>query len=90
MVKNEVKIFKALAEETRLKIVDFLKDGEKCVCEIIPMTGKSQPAVSQHLRILSEAGILEFRKERTSIYYNIKDKRFIEIIKMLREVKRGI
>ena len=83
---NEVKIFKALADETRLKIVDFLKDGEKCVCEIIPMTGKSQPGISQHLRILSEAGILKSRKEGTSIYYKIRDKRIMEIINILREI----
>ncbi len=86
MVKNEVNIFKVLADETRLKIVEFLKDGEKCVCEIIPMTDKSQPTVSQHLRILSEANILESRKEGTSIYYKIKDKKFMEIIQMLREI----
>ena len=83
MVKNEVKIFKALADETRLRIIEFLKNGERCVCEIIPMTGKSQPAVSQHLRILSEAGILKSRKEGTSVYYTINDKRVMGIIRML-------
>jgi len=86
-IKNEIKIFKALADDTRLKIVEFLKEGEKCVCEIIPMTKKSQPAVSQHLKILSEADILEFRKEGTSIYYKIKDKRIIGIIQRLKEIK---
>jgi len=85
MLKNEVKIFNALADETRLKIVEFLKDNEKCVCEIIPMAGKSQPAVSQHLRILTEAGILEFRKEGTSIYYKVDDQRVINIVKILRD-----
>ena len=79
-MKNEVKIFKALADETRLRIVEFLKNGERCVCEIIPMTDKSQPAVSQHLRILSEANILESRKDGTSIYYKITDKKFMEIM----------
>ena len=81
--KKQVKIFKALTDETRLSIVEFLKDGEKCVCKIIPMTGKSQPTVSQHLRILSEAGILESRKEGTNIYYKIKDERVIEVMQML-------
>lgn len=85
MLKNEVKIFKALADETRLKIVESLKDNEKCVCEIMPMTGKSQPAVSQHLRILTKAGILEFRKKGTSIYYKIDDQRVINIVKILRD-----
>ena len=61
-MENEVKILKALADETRLTIVEFLKGKEKCVYEIIPITGKSQPTVSQHLKILREAGILKFRK----------------------------
>lgn len=87
MVKKEVKILKALADETRLKIVDFLRDGERCVCEIIPITSKSQPAVSQHLKILTEAGILESRKEGTSIYYRIKDNRVIDAVQILRGVK---
>ena len=83
--KKQVKIFKALSDETRLSIVEFLKEGEKCVCKIIPMTGKSQPTVSQHLRILSEAGILESRKEGTNIYYKIKDKRVIGVMQMVRD-----
>jgi len=86
MARNEVKLFKALADETRLSIVEFLEDGEKCVCKIIPMTGKtgkSQPTVSQHLRILSEAGILESRKEGTNIYYKIRDRKVTDAIKIL-------
>jgi ArsR family transcriptional regulator len=85
MARNEIKIFKALSDETRLSIVEFLKEGEKCVCKIIPMTGKSQPTVSQHLRILSEAGILESRKEGTSVYYKIKDKRVIKVLQTVRD-----
>ena len=86
--KNEVKIFKALSDETRLKIVEFLKDGEKCVCEIIPMTEKSQPAVSQHLRVLTEAGILESRKEGTSVYYRLEDERVIKVMGILRGIEK--
>jgi ArsR family transcriptional regulator len=83
MARNEVKLFKALADETRLSIVEFLEDSEKCVCKIIPMTGKSQPTVSQHLRILSEAGILESRKEGTNVYYKIRDRKVTDAIKIL-------
>jgi len=82
--KKQVKIFKALSDETRLKIVEFLQDNEKCVCEIIPATGKSQPAVSQHLKILTEAQILESRKEGTSVYYRIKDERVTGVMEILR------
>jgi len=62
VMENKIRILKALADETRLKIVEFLSDTEKCVHEIVPITGKSQPTVSQHLRILREAGLINFRK----------------------------
>ena len=61
-MENELNILKALADETRIKIVEFLKGKEKCVYEITPITGKAQPTVSQHLRILREAGVIKFRK----------------------------
>ncbi len=83
--KDKAKFLKALADETRISIVEFLNNKEKCVCKIIPVTGKSQPSVSQHLKILYEAGIIEPRKEGTSKYYKIKDKRAIRILEMLKD-----
>lgn len=82
-MKDEIKILKALGDETRLKIIEFIKNDEKCACKIIPGVRKSQPSVSSHLKILSEAGILESRKEGTRIYYKIKDKRVIDIMRIL-------
>ncbi len=80
---REIQFLKAIADETRLKIIEFLKDGEKCACEIVPHTGKSQPNVSLHLKRLEKAGILEARKEGTNILYRIKDKRVYRILKIL-------
>jgi ArsR family transcriptional regulator len=74
---------KSLADSTRLRIIDFLKNGEKCACEIVPYTKKSQPNVSLHLKKLEENGILESRKVGTNIFYKIKDKRVLEILKLL-------
>ena len=79
---NEVEIFKALADPTRLKILECVQNGEKCICEIIPYTGKSQPNVSQHLKVMKHAGIIDERKDGTRIMikasnneiYNIIDK----------------
>jgi len=65
---DEVTLFKALADQTRLKILDCIRRGEKCICEIIPYTGKSQPNVSQHLKILKHAGLISERKEGKKIF----------------------
>lgn len=68
---NEVDIFKALADPTRLKILECIRKGEKCICEIIPYTGKSQPNVSQHLKVLKNAGIIDERKDGTRIIIKV-------------------
>jgi DNA-binding transcriptional ArsR family regulator len=77
---NEVLVFKALADPTRLKILESVKNGEKCVCEIIPHTGKSQPNVSQHLKVLKTAGLIEERKEGTNILIKASTKQIFNII----------
>jgi DNA-binding transcriptional ArsR family regulator len=60
-------IFKALADPTRLKILEYIKDQERCICEIIPYTGKSQPNVSQHLKILKTAGLIDEHRDGARI-----------------------
>ncbi len=82
-MENEVKILKALADETRLRIVLHLADCEKCACTLVPVMGKAQPTVSQHLKILLEAGILSQRREGKNILYRIKDRRVLKLIEVL-------
>jgi len=82
-MKNEVKILKALADETRLKIVLLIGAGEICACKVVPFTKKAQPTVSQHLKILVEAGVLSQRREGKNIFYRIKDTKALKLIKML-------
>ena len=77
------KIFNALSDQIRLEIIDFLRDGEKCVCEISPHLNLVQPLVSRHLRILKNAGLIKRRKERTWHYYSLTDKRILELIDKL-------
>ena len=77
------KIFNALADPIRLAIIDFLRDGEKCVCEITPHLNLVQPLVSRHLKILKNAGLVKRRKKSTWHYYSLTDKRIIDIIDKL-------
>ena len=81
-LERQVKLFKALGDPTRLKIVSLLVEKELCVCEIIPKTGKSQPTTSAHLKILREAGLITSRKDGLSVYCKLADK---SIKKLLNE-----
>ncbi len=82
---KETEIFKALADPTRLKILECIKSGERCICEIIPYTGKSQPNISQHLKVMKYAGIINERKDGTRIMIKPSDK---DIYKIIDQVKR--
>jgi ArsR family transcriptional regulator len=83
-MRHELKIFKALSDETRLNIVEFLLDGEKCVCEIFPHMKRTQSTVSIHLGILEKAGILSSRRDGKRIYYRIKDPKVRSILNALK------
>lgn len=78
-----VRLLKALGDETRIKIVQLLLDGEKCACRLVPAAGKAQPTVSRHLKILEEAGVLESRRVGVNIWYKIKSGEARKILKML-------
>ena len=82
-MKRELPILKALADETRLKIVEFLLDEEKCVCEIFPHIKRTQSTTSIQLDVLRKAGILDSRKEGKKVYYFISNKKIYEIFKIL-------
>lgn len=82
-MKNSIKILKALSDETRLKIVEFLLDGDKCVCQIFPHVKRTQSTVSIQLRKLESWGILESRREGKKIFYKIKDHRICDVFKAL-------
>ena len=76
-----VKVLSALSDPTRLEIIEYLRPGERCVCEIIPAFQRSQSTISKHLNILYEASILDRRINGKKTLYRIKDPQVFEIIK---------
>jgi len=73
-------VFHALSDPIRLEILSFLRDGEKCVCEIVPHLNLIQPLVSRHLKILKDAGIVRCRKDGTKRMYSIVDSRIYIVV----------
>jgi len=72
-MKNLLKIFKALSDETRLRILKLLENGELCVCDIVAAFNMVQPKISFHLGVLKEAGLIKDRKQGKWIHYRIDD-----------------
>ncbi|MGL4521268.1 MAG: ArsR/SmtB family transcription factor [Bacilli bacterium] len=77
---------KAVADPTRLKILAVLKDGEQCVCELVPILNISQPAVSQHLRRLKQENIITERRNGNWMYYRLHEHQAFYIQAILNEL----
>jgi len=89
LIEWESSYLKAIAQPTRLGILYFLKDGEKCQCEIIPRMKEDQSSISRHLTHMRDMGILESRREGVSIYYKIKDKRIFHLLSLVDEMLKA-
>jgi DNA-binding transcriptional ArsR family regulator len=72
-LRFKAQIFHALSDIHRLEILEYLRDGEKCVCEIVPHLSLIQPVVSRHLKILKDVGAIRCRKDGTKRMYSIVD-----------------
>ena len=83
LIEFRADVLKALAQPTRLKIIDFLRDGERCVCEIFPAIGEEQSNTSRHLNMMQSAGVLSRRKDGLKIYYAIKHPEILEVIDLV-------
>ena len=92
--------FKALSDETRLRILSLMKEGEICVCDIADTLQMTQPNISFHLSMLKEAGLIKDRKNGRWVHYSLNDAdmftRFLLLatfekmdIKYIKKIKRS-
>ena len=79
----KARVFKVLGDSNRIKIMEFLRGGERCQCEVIPILDQSQPTVSRHLRLLEEAGLITSRKDGNRTFYRVADERAFNILDSL-------
>ncbi len=90
------RLFRALGDETRLRIVALLVHGELCVCHLESALGLSQPNCSRQLGLLKSACIVESRREGTWVYYRITDqetesvRRVLEVLTRTFGAERGL
>jgi len=72
-MKDFIKVMKALSDPNRVKIVKMLQHKIMCVCEMKEALHISQPGVSKHLKILEDAGLVDFRKDGLWVNYHLTD-----------------
>jgi DNA-binding transcriptional ArsR family regulator len=71
--------FEVLAEPRRRQILDLLRDGERPVGELVEQLALSQPAVSKHLKVLRDAGLVEVRQDAQRRWYRLRPAPLVEI-----------
>ncbi|MPN10181.1 hypothetical protein SDC9_157476 [bioreactor metagenome] len=74
--KQVALIFKALSDETRLRIIEMLKGGELCACMILEHFNITQPTLSYHMKILTESGLVNARRDGAWMRYSINNDGF--------------
>ena len=72
LFQKQAEIAKAISHPLRIAIVDFLKDGDQCVCDIAQHIGSERSNVSRHLSVLVGCGVLQHRKEGLKVIYKLK------------------
>ncbi|MEA4873002.1 MAG: metalloregulator ArsR/SmtB family transcription factor [Synergistaceae bacterium] len=71
--EKHAKVFKAFCDENRLRILELLQSGEKCACVLIEKMDVGQSALSYHMKILVESGVVESRQEGKWTHYKISE-----------------
>ena len=84
---RESRLFKALSDDTRIRIMKLLMIRRMCVCEIMAALDMTQPTASHHLVLLEKEGLLERRKEGKWAYYSLANPKIVEAIKRLESLK---
>ena len=87
-MKEAVRFLKMLGDETRLEILEFLLDGEKCVCQIFPKVKRAQSTVSIQLGKLEQAGLLKSRREGKKVFYGVSDARVGRVLKAVASLRK--
>ncbi len=82
----QAEFLQAVGQATRLRILEVLAGGERCVCDIQAEVGEQQSNVSKHLAILRRSGILTARREGGRVIYRIRDGRIPEALRRFSDV----
>jgi ArsR family transcriptional regulator len=82
-----IDLFHALSDETRLEIIELLRKGERCVCELTDSLDAAQSRLSFHLRVLKDAGIVRDRKDGRWVHYELDAEAFEEMEVLIARMK---
>ena len=87
--KRMAAMFKALADENRIQILELLRDGERCACRLLEEMKITQPTLSHHMKILCDSGVVVGRKEGKWMHYSISEDGMRDVRNYLDELMKN-
>jgi DNA-binding transcriptional ArsR family regulator len=88
LFEKQAEIAKAVAHPLRIAVIDFLKNGEQCVCDIARQVGSERSNASRHLAVMVKAGVLGSRKEGLKVFYTLRTPCLAEFLTCVTQVIR--
>ena len=85
----KAEILKVLAQPTRLKILELIRNGEKCICEIVPALNGEQSNISRHISLMQKSNLVTTRKDGVKVMVKVKDPRIFDILDKVSIVLRN-
>ncbi len=82
----KAEFFRAMAHPARIRILELLSDGERSVSELTDALGLEASHVSQQLGVLRRANLVNGRKEATSVFYSLSDRRIAKLLQLSKEI----
>jgi len=76
----KAEVLKAMAQPTRLKILELLRSGERCICEIVPAINGEQSNISRHISVMQKSHLITTRKDGVKVMVKVRDPRIFEIL----------
>jgi len=80
VLELKAELLKALAQPTRLRILELLRDGEKCICEIVPAINGEQSNVSRHISLMQKSHLVTTRKDGVKVLVKVTDREIFNIL----------
>lgn len=80
VLELKAEILKALAQPTRLKILELLRNGEKCICEIVPALNGEQSNISRHISVMQKSHLVTTRKDGVRVMVKVGDQKIFDVL----------
>jgi len=80
VLELKAEILKVLAQPTRLKILELLRNGERCICEIVPALNGEQSNISRHISLMQKSHLVTTRKDGVKVMVKVRDPKIFEIL----------